>query len=402
MQAHLALGARALRNPSLSSPAVAERAYARQRLDASSAAQLESADRSAALERFVEFEERAYHFGRTSPQRLEALAAKAAAQALPLAAPRRAGPRHPLSEPEELVAGSQPAYRTAVLAQLKKLDGYTQAERNAYEAVTRAHSAKEKGGAKAAESPEAEEAEAIARMAEAREGGGADGPFEHPGLSEAELVELLAADAARYRLPELLSPAIAQLLFDAQYFAPEFDLPHGELEQRRRAEARASAEGAQAAGVGAGAALSTGFVTLPASVAPFTTLVPTGRSTPKFRYVADLGPDAHYLSKREQETIARRAARAQESVQVGFDPAAAERRVARNRQRRFQQKRPGEFVVIDTTAQEGALRNSRAKPSGRVIVYQQGTSRAGTEEEHDEARRYLGHGATRPHRLRFG
>jgi hypothetical protein len=212
--------------------------------------------------------------------------------------------------------------------------------------------------------------------------------FEHPGLTEAELVEMLAADAARYRLPELLRPEVAQLLFDAQYFAPECDLPE---------HMRQWADGAGAlAGEQRGA---TAFVTLPAALAPFTTLVQTGRTTPSFRFVDDLGPDAHYLTPRELETVRRRARRAAVGDEVGFDPDAARRAIARNRQRRFQGKRAGEFVVIDTSGKGG--RKSAMPPGGRVRVHEKGSARAGTPAEEDEAHRYLGYGKRRPHRLRF-
>lgn len=389
-----------MRNPSLGSAALAERVYARQRLEPSSGAQLEAADRSsAALERFVEFEERAFHFARTSPAALEALAARAAAAAPSPLAPERSRP-HALAEPEAPSGRGQPAYRSRVLAQLRKLDAYAAAEANAFEAVSRAHEAKA-GGGTAGPSGAVAEAEQLARAAEARAGADEAAPFEHPGLSEPELVELLGADAARARLPELLCPQVAQLLFDAQYFAAEFDLPAAQLHAARQAEAHAREQAEPGEAAGATGAKGAGFVTLPASVAPFTTLVPTGRTTPRFRFVADLGPDANYLTKREQETIARRAARAQDGARAGFDPAAAAARIARNRQRRFQQKRPGEFVVVDTTAEEGALRGSRARPVGRVVVHERGASRPGTAEEHAEAKRYLGHGAQRPNRLRF-
>lgn len=396
-------GARALRNPSLGSDAVAQRVYARQRLDASSVAQLESADRSEeALERFVEFEERAYHFGRTSPAALEAAVARVsghATAAAALAIVSGGGRAGALAEPDGAVGDAQPAYRSAVLAQLKQLDGYADAEQRAYEAISRVHAAASGDGVS---DDAAREAATLAALADERASASASAteraPFEQPGLSEAEVVEMLAVDAARFRLPELLDPAIAQLLFDAQFFAPEFDLPAPELERLHRAErASAPADALDASAAGAGK-----FVMLPASVAPFTTLVPLGRATPAFRYVADLGPDANYLTQRERETIARRVARASDGACVGFDPQAAARRIARNRQRRFQAKRPGEFFIVDTTPKEGALRGSRSKPSGRVVVHERGTARPGTEEEHEEARGYLGHGPRRPHRLTFG
>jgi hypothetical protein len=381
IEQQLAVGARALRNPSLSSAEVVARVYGRQAATDPHQGNVEGAELSAALLPYVEWEQRAHHFGRTAPHRLRAHAESS----LLRGGGSADAAHHPYAEVAEPIAGAQPAYKAAVLSQLRKLDSYAQTERRALAAVNRLH-ALTSGEPTADADADADEPAAAAAH------GAAEASFEHPGLSEAELVEMLAADAVRYRLPELLSPHVAQLLFDAQYFAAEFDL--GPDEPRPAAAAVAALRGERGDGGG--------FVTLPAAVAPFTTLVQTARRTPAFRFVDDLGVDAEYLSKRELETLRRRAARASAGDEVGFDEHAAARTIARNRQRRFQGKRQGEYVVIDTTAQPGsARRGQRGQPSGRVHVHERGAIRAGTADEVTEARGYLGFGRRRANRLRF-
>lgn len=393
-------GAKALRRPALASEEVVQRVYARQRLDHASASSstLLHPDMSGPLERFIEFEQRAHHFGRTSPEALQSAAAGmlGAEGGGVLREGGASDAPAPLSEPELPPAEPSPAYSASVLSRLRKLDLYDRAEQTTVEEMLAlaAEARLDERSEGDDDTPHPPPPEPPAMPGAHDERGAARGasppsaaPSTHPGLSPTEVAQMLAEEAHRAGVPELATAELATLLFEAQYFDRSVDLRPDERCAPAELHSLIAAESARKAGT-----------RLPEAEAAFTTVLP-GRSggAPQFRFVDDAGEPGSVaaLEPRELAALRRRAKRAASPSRGHFDPEYARERMHRNSGRPHVKKRQGEWVVIDSSSgRRPGGRGGRKEPQlPHVHVHVRGKRVDATLADRLQAHAYLGRGS---------
>lgn len=350
----LVQGARSMRRPQLKSPAFVKRLLRRHTRDLNRAQRGVDEDWASAVDRFWEFEHRATSFARTSPAALAAESSGSDNAVFDMGHDEeRNAP--PLAEAVTAPDGGRPALHPVALGRARRLDEIARVERElegeletslaVVDDVSDAGMRQDGGGA----------ADNVGALATTDIGANA-----HPGLTVGELRAMLAADAPRLGVTSVVNEEVVALLYAAQFFDADYDLPADEAPAYRRTEAVSSS---------------------------MDDVVARGEELDAAATAA-----AEALSPQESEAARRLRDRLFRDRPKALDPSSSLRRLERNLAPRPPARR-GAYLVLDTSlvkrSRGHAAKRAGGPPLSALAVDDQGR-RAATDEELREARKVLG------------